>query len=109
MPFNCKLDNLLRLLCKHLTQGGFLHTANIIGMMIVNLLIQLLAGYSDLCCVYYDHIITGIDMGGKGGFILSSQNLGNFRCQTAQVFPSASTTYHFLSMLDGLAIKLFMG
>ena len=52
-----ELDNLLRLLVHHLTQSGLFHTAYVIRVMIVNLLIQLLAGYFDLVCIYNDSLV----------------------------------------------------
>ena len=73
-----ELDNLLRLLVHHLTQGGLFHTAYVIRVMIVNLLIQLLAGYFDLVCIYNDYIISGVDVRSKDCFVLTSQNFSYF-------------------------------
>lgn len=79
-------------------------------MMIVNLLIKLFAGHFDFLCVYDDYIITSIDMRSKDRFVLSS--LSTFATSEARrpnVYPVASTTYHFLSTFAGLAMKLFIG
>ena len=61
-----------RLLVQHLSQSCRLKTTNIIRVCIVQLLIQLLACYSNLLSIDHDYIITCINMRGKLRLILSS-------------------------------------
>lgn len=69
---NSKLDDLFRLLVHHLSQSCGLESAYIIGMSVVDLLIQLLACHFNLVSVYNDYKIACIDMRSENRLILSS-------------------------------------
>ena len=76
---DCMLNNTLRMLLEHLTKCQSLDTADILGVAEVDLLIELLAGYLDLLCIYDYNIITAVYIRCKNGLLLSSQNAGDFR------------------------------
>ena len=71
------LDYLLRLVIAKLTKCGLLHGTYILRVCAINLLIQLLAGYSDLVCVYDDYIIAAVKERCVGWLVLSTKNLSN--------------------------------
>ena len=70
--FHCKFNNLLRFLSHHLTKSSFFHSTNIVGVVIINLLLKLLACNFDLISVYNDYIISCVNVRCKLRFVLSS-------------------------------------
>ena len=81
---DCMLNNTLRMLLEHLTKCQSLDTADILGVAEVDLLIELLAGYLDLLCIYDYNIITAVYIRCKNGLLLSSQNAGDFSSQVSE-------------------------
>ena len=71
---NSTFNYLTGRVCKSVLKGLFLHSAYIIGVIVIDLLIKLLAGYLNLCSVDNDNIITGVKVGSEDRLILSSQD-----------------------------------
>ena len=61
-----------------------LQMADIPGMVIVILLLQLAAGEDGVLAVHNDHMIAAVHMGGKGGLVLASEQHGGLSGHTAK-------------------------
>src|SRR3546814_17517715 len=61
-----------------------LDTASIAGVLVVNLVLQLLARELHLVGVDHDDIVTAIDMRGEARLMLAAQDAGDDRCGAAR-------------------------
>src|SRR3546814_7384151 len=61
-----------------------LDTASIAGVLVVNLVLQLLARELHLVGVDHDDIVTAIDMRGEARLMLAAQDAGDDRCGAAE-------------------------
>ena len=78
------LDNPLRMRLEHLAECELLVVSDILGVVPVHLLVQLLTCNLDLLCIYYDHIITRVKIGGVDRLILSSKDIRYLCGETSQ-------------------------
>ena len=62
----------LGMLLEHLAETDLLESANILGLSVVDLLIQLMTGNLDLLGINDDHIVPAVCMGGIDGLVLAS-------------------------------------
>ncbi len=70
-------------LCQDGSRGGFTLTTGITGIPQVNLVGHLVTCKYDFVCVDDDDVITAVYVRGEVGFVLTSQQLCNFRTETA--------------------------
>src|SRR3546814_11048483 len=68
---------------QHLGSGHALDTASITGVLVVNLVLQLLARELHLVGVDHDDIVTAIHMRGEARLMLAAQDAGDDRCGAA--------------------------
>ena len=78
---------------------GFLQTASIAGMMVINLLIQHYAAHNDFGSIDDDHVIAGIHMGGVGGLVLATQDIG---------YLAGETTKHHAVCINDIPLALYI-
>src|SRR6185503_18997795 len=67
--------------------GAFLDAADIAGVVVIDLLLQLLAGQHHLGGVDDDDVVAAVQMGGVGGLVLAAQAHGDDRSKTAHDQP----------------------
>ena len=96
------LDHQLGLCLKELSCRNGSESSGISGMSVVSLLLQLSACELDLVSVYNYYIITGIDVGREVRMAAASA------ASLPRVWPSASMTYHFFSIISGLAVNVVL-
>ena len=77
-------DHVLGLDGQHLAQGLFLEPTGMVGVLVVHLLVELLAGDLNLLGVDDHDEIAHVHVGGEFGLVLAAQANGNLRCQPAQ-------------------------
>ena len=68
---------------QYLGRRGFLDAAGIAGVLVIDLVGQLLAGELHLARVDDDDIVTAIDMGREAGLVLATQDICHGRSETA--------------------------
>ena len=90
----------LRLLSQQLAIGRGLDAAGIAAVMVLDLLVQLLAGEDHFVSVDNDHIVTGIHMGGIDGLVLPAKDIGHLAGNTAQ---------HLALSIDDIPLALDVG
>ena len=95
------LHSELRLLSHQLAVLGLLETADITGMMVVHLLVELLAGQNHLGSIDDDHMVAGVAVGGVGRLVLAAQNRGDLAGQAAERHAGVN---NIPLALDGLGI-----
>ena len=76
-------DSKLGLLSQQLAVLGFLQAANVAAVMVLDLLVQLLAGHDDLIGIDDDDVVTGINIGGVNGLVLTTQDVRNLAGKAA--------------------------
>ena len=70
---NGLIEKKFGLLCKKITIFGLLESAGIAGVMVVDLLIQLVAGHNDLISVDDDNVITAVNVRGVDGLVFATE------------------------------------
>ena len=74
----------LALVGHQLAIGDLLESACVAGVIVVDLLIQLLAGKDELVGVDDDDVVAAVAVGGEGGLMLSAKHGRHLRSQTAE-------------------------
>ena len=104
------LDDPLGELARHDRAGGaFLDAADIAGVVVVDFLLQLVAGQQHLGGVDDDDVVAAIHMGRVGGLVLAAQAHGDDRGQPADHQPFGVDQDPLLLDLGGLGRVGFHG
>jgi len=79
-----EFDRALRVFLEQLAEGDRLDAADGAGVVVVNLVIELVARYFDLLRVQHDDVIAHVDVRAEDGLVLALEAHGNLRAETAQ-------------------------
>lgn len=106
--FNRDFNHTLRTAGNHLFKGRLFDTTDETGVMVINLVCTLVAGYSNFFCVQNDDVITSINVRVYSALCLPRRRRASSVARRPKVLPLASTTYQSRFTVSGLAVKVFI-
>lgn len=83
-PFDCFFDEEGRFLSQVIGGGGIALTARIAGVAGVDLIGHLFPRETYFVCVDDDDVVTAVNVGSVAGFVLTAQDFGYLRSESAQ-------------------------
>src|SRR5581483_1414192 len=97
------LDDALRMIGEHVAELGHPEAARILGVAVVDLALELVAGRTHLGCVDHDDVVAGVAVGRVVGLVLAAQAAGDLGGEAAQDL--VRSVNHDPVALDGLAMS----
>ena len=104
---NCQLHSHLGSLSHQFLVLDGLHTADVTGVVVVVLLLQLLAGQNCLICVNDNNEVTAVYVGGESGVVLAAEQVSSGNIFVAE-YPDGTTKVLEDTVVDGRNISIAM-